>query len=179
MFALIVAAIAVGLSNFGAAISIGLSGTAAATRIRVGVVFGVFEAGMPLVGLLLGHSTAQILGEIARYVGGALLVLMGSWQLLHTARTRGMTSLPSTGIWRLLVTGFALSLDNLVVGFTLGIQHAPLVEAISVFAAVSVALSLLGIELGRRLSSAIKYGVEYVAGFVLVAVGLLVAVGDF
>jgi len=42
---LILAAIAVGLGNFGASISIGLSGIDPATRVRVAVVFGVFEAG--------------------------------------------------------------------------------------------------------------------------------------
>ena len=56
MLTLMLAALAVGLGNFGASVSIGLSGAAMATRIKVGAVFVVFEAGMPLVGLLAGAT---------------------------------------------------------------------------------------------------------------------------
>ncbi len=177
MIALITAAIAVGLGNFGVAISIGLSGATVATRVRVGAVFGAYEVGMPLVGLLLGHDTANALGAIAGYAGGGILILMGGWQLVQTFQSRGQTSTPPAAIWHLLVTGFALSMDNLVVGFALGAQHAPLLVAIVVFAIISVTLCLLGLEMGHRLGAAIGSGVEYVAAFVLVGVGVLITVG--
>ncbi len=176
---LILAALAVGLGNFGASVSIGLSGVEKATRIKVGVVFGIFEAGMPLVGLLVGHGVAHALGSAARYAGGALLIVMGAWQLIQTARggRKDVPVLPMT-TRRLLLTAFALSLDNLVVGFGLGVQQTSVVAAIVVFAVVSVGLSLLGLELGRRLAAVVEYGSQYLAGIVLVAIGILVAVGD-
>lgn len=182
LFALIVAALAVGLGNFGAAVSIGMSGAAATSRFKVGFVFGLFEAGMPLVGLLLGHGSAGTLGAVAGYAGGTLLIIMGGWQVVREVRSRGKDAkgaLPAAGMWRLLLAAFALSMDNLVVGFTLGAKRAPLALAIIVFAVVSVVLSVLGFELGRRLSAAIDFGIDYLAGFVLVGVGVLVTVGKF
>ena len=179
MLTLILAALAVGLGNFGASVSIGLAGVETATRIRVGVVFGIFEAGMPLVGLLVGHSLAHTLGNASRYAGGTLLIAMGAWQLFQTARggSKGVSSLPTT-TRRLLLTAFALSLDNLAVGFSLGVQRTSVVDAVVVFAVVSVSLSLLGLELGRRLAAVVEYGSQYLAGIVLVAIGILIAVGD-
>ena len=47
MLPLLLVAASVGLSNLAAAIGIGFGGVTARTRIRVAVVFGVFEAGMP------------------------------------------------------------------------------------------------------------------------------------
>lgn len=179
MLTLIFAAVAVGLGNSGAAISIGLSGATAKTRIRVGAIFGAFESGMPLAGLLIGHGTASALGEVAGYVGGGLLILIGSWQLIRATRSDDKTPPSPTALWQLIVTGFALSIDNLVVGFTLGARNVPLAEAIVVFAAVSVMLSVLGLELGHRLSTAVEFAVEYAAAFVLIAVGVVVAVGKF
>ena len=44
MLALLLAALAVGLGNFGASIGIGLAGTTRATRVRVGIVFGMYPA---------------------------------------------------------------------------------------------------------------------------------------
>ena len=86
MLALILAALAVGLGNFGASVGIGMSGATKATRVRVGIVFGVFEAGMPLVGLLAGRGAAQAVGNVAGYVGGALLIGIGGWQLFQAFR---------------------------------------------------------------------------------------------
>ncbi len=176
MLALVLAAFAVGFGNFGASISIGLAGTTLATRARVGVIFGIFEAGMPLVGLLAGRSAAQALGGVSAYIGGTLLITIGGWQVVQAFRagTRGLA--PPGSMRRLLLTGFALSMDNLVVGFGLGVRHTSLIDAVAVFAAVSVCLSLLGLELGRRLGAAVEFGAEYVAGLVLMAVGLFVAV---
>jgi manganese efflux pump family protein len=176
---LILAALAVGLGNFGASIGIGLSGVAPRTRVKVSVVFGVFEAGMPLVGLLVGQGIAHALGDASRYCGGALLIAIGAWQVVQTARlARKGKQAPPITMRALILTAAALSVDNLVVGFSLGVQHVSVVEAVAVFAAVSVALSLLGLEFGRRLAAAVEFGSQYLAGIVLVAVGILVAVGE-
>jgi len=58
VIALLLAAVAVGLSNLAAAIGIGVTGVNARVRLQVGLVFGVFEAGMPVVGLLIGQRFA-------------------------------------------------------------------------------------------------------------------------
>ena len=47
MLALVLVAVSLGLSNFAAAVGIGVSGVDARTRLRVGVIFGLFETGMP------------------------------------------------------------------------------------------------------------------------------------
>jgi putative Mn2+ efflux pump MntP len=178
VLALILAAFAVGFGNFAASISIGLSGATRAARLRVGLVFGVFEAGMPLVGLLAGHSAVAALGDWSGVTGGLLLIVIGGWQLIQALRAGAGSSPPPTSFRRLLITGFALSLDNLVVGFSLGVQHTSLLEAIVVFATASVVLSLAGLEIGRRLGQAFEFGAEYLAAAVLVAVGVLVATGE-
>ena len=55
---------------------------------------------------------------------------------------------PRTG--QLLVTGIALSIDNLAIGFALGAYHVNLAAAAVIIGAVSVTLSLIGLELGDR-----------------------------
>jgi manganese efflux pump family protein len=177
VLALTLAALAVGFGNFGASVSIGLSGATLATRIRVGVIFVIFEAGMPLVGLLTGRGVARALGDASGYVGGALLIGIGAWVVIQAFRAGGRRPASPATTVRLLLTGLALSLDNLVVGFSLGVQHTSIIDAITVFAAVTVCLSLLGLEFGRRLGAVVQFGADYLAGFVLMIVGLIVAVG--
>jgi manganese efflux pump family protein len=181
--ALVLSALAVGLDNFAAAIGIGVAGVDARTRVRVALIFGVFEATMPLVGLLVGHGSAHSLGQATRYVGGGLLAAAGLWSLVEARRTDGVVPVDGDDALRkvgqrlgpLLVTGFALSIDNLVVGFGLGVTKTPLVASLLVFAVVSVGLSLAGLELGRTLGARMQKRAEWVAGVVLIAVGALIA----
>jgi len=178
VLALILSAVAVGLDNFAVSIGIGLTGVDARTRWRVAVVFGAFEAAMPLIGLLLGHSAAHTLGRATQYAGGALLAAAGLWALVEARRSDEPTNdSPSYGTGRLLMAGFALSVDNLVVGFGLGVTHAPLLAAVLTFAVASVALSLIGLELGQRLGARSQGNAELFAGAMLIVVGVLIAFG--
>ena len=69
MPALLLLAVALGLDNLAAAVGFGVGATgrtSGATRFRIAVVFGLFEAGMPVLGLVLGHGLADSIGEAAR-----------------------------------------------------------------------------------------------------------------
>jgi putative Mn2+ efflux pump MntP len=78
---------------------------------------------------------------------------------------------------RLLVTGIALSIDNLAVGFALGAYHVNLAAAAVIIGAVSVTLSLAGLELGDRLGTKVGERGELIGGLVLIAVGIAIASG--
>ena len=172
MARLLLVALSVGLSNFAASVGLSLSGVDRALRIRVVLLFGVFEAGMPVVGLLIGHGLAGTLGAASRWIGGALLVATGVWT---AARQTPPGATAGTG--RLAVTAAALSVDNLVVGFALGALDVSLALAAGVIAAVSVGLSLVGLEIGSRLGARVERFSEEIGGGVLVAVGAAVMGG--
>jgi putative Mn2+ efflux pump MntP len=215
VFAIALLAVAVGLSNFAAAIGIGVSGVNRRTRVRVAVVFGVFEAGMPVAGLVLGHSLAAGLGQAARWLGAAALIIVGAAGLRQAWRSRrrdsglgnglggngvggsgvGGSGVGGSGVggsgsdggegarsWptgRVLVSGLALSGDNLAAGFVLGAYRTPLAVAAVVFGLVSVAMSLAGLELGARLGIVTGDRSELIASAMLIAVGVAIAAGAF
>jgi putative Mn2+ efflux pump MntP len=182
VLAILLIALSLGLSNFAASIGIGVTGIDARTRLRVGVIFGLFETGMPILGLLLGHSLARTLGHAAHWIGAALLITTGIYAVIQTLRGRGDGEHPAdaasgqhTG--RLLVTGIALSIDNLAVGFALGTYHVSLLLAAVIIGAVSVSLSLIGLELGNRLGAKTGERGELIGGLVLIGVGIAIATG--
>ena len=162
MLALLLLAVALGLSNFAAAIGIGVSGVRGRDRVRIAVVFGVFEAGMPVLGVALGQGVAAGLGHAARWLGGAVLIAIGVTGLIlaRRARRRGPRSRrlsrggPSWRMGRVVASGLALSADNLAAGFALGAYHTGLAVAAAVFGGVSVIMSLAGLELGATLGAA-------------------------
>ncbi len=188
MIALLLAGVAVGLSNLAASIGIGVAGVNVRTRIRVGVVFGVFEAGMPIVGLLVGRQTATDLGQAVRWPGAVLLMLVGASGLVRSLRKgrkqpeegpeeeAGVPAAPP-GLARLLVSGLVLSLDNLVVGFALGTYQVGILAGALLIGAVSVAMSLAGLELGGLLGRWVGRRSEQMSGVILILVGAAIAGG--
>jgi manganese efflux pump family protein len=240
MLALLLVAASVGLSNFAAAISLGVSGVDARTRLRVGLVFGAFESGMPVIGLLVGDHVATQLGRTSRWVGGALLIGVGLYAIISSVRahraapaltvpaetvpaetvpaetvpaetvpagtepadaasagTEAAETVPAGTVAaaaavpgsggrpplargsnaRLLLSGLALSLDNLVVGFALGTYQIAILVGAIVIGAVSVALSLIGLELGARLGGWAGHRSDQLGGIILIGVGAAVAAG--
>lgn len=215
MVALLLVAASVGLSNFAAAVSLGVSGVDARTRLRVGLIFGAFESGMPVVGLFLGSHLARRLGEASQWLGGALLIAIGLYAVIGPVvlvRRRagrrppaggtdadsaaaadgsagsepgaGAADPPGAGrgqLVRLLVSGLALSLDNLVIGFALGTYQIGIVAGAVIIGLVSVALSLLGLEIGARIGQWTSgwrnlHG-DQVGGVILISVGVAIAAG--
>jgi putative Mn2+ efflux pump MntP len=209
MLALLLVAASVGLSNFAAAVSLGVAGVDARTRLRVGLVFGAFESGMPVVGLLVGDHVAAQLGRTSRWVGGALLIGVGLYAIISSVRAHraapsaavpagtepagtepagtdpapaapgsgGRPPVPHGSNVRLLLSGLALSLDNLVVGFALGTYQVAILVGAIVIGAVSVSLSLIGLELGARLGGWAGHRSDQLGGIILIGVGAAVAAG--
>lgn len=179
MVALILVALSLGLSNFAVAIGIGVAGANARDRLKVGTVFGLFETGMPVAGLALGRGLAQALGSAAHWTSAGLLIATGAFTVLQAVRGGSPPAGGRQGHrgWRLVITGLAASVDNLAVGFALGTFHVGLAPAVITIGGVSVALSLIGLELGARLGARAGQRGELLGGLVLTAVGIAIATG--
>jgi manganese efflux pump family protein len=196
MLAVFAVAAALGLDNFAAAIAIGLAGVRARTRLQVGVIFGVFEAGMPIIGLLIGAQAAVSLGYASRWLAAGLLIVVGGYALAETLRgahraSRRRREAPAAGslpqraarppgaggLGGLVLAGLALSVDNLAAGFALGSYHASIVTGAVTIGVVSVALALIGLELGSRLGARAGQRASQLAGLLLIAVGIAIAAG--
>ena len=173
MLALLLVAGSLGLDNFAASIAIGLAGVDQSLRIRIALTFGLFEALMPTIGLLLGRQLSGAVGDWAHVIGGLLLIAVGIQILVAGVRSsEGRTpGPPDGGLGRILALAAVLSIDNLIVGFALGAYRAPLVLSIAIIAGVSVGLSLAGLELGAKLGNRVGHRSELLSGVVLISVG--------
>ena len=182
--ALILVAVSVGLSNLAAAIGIGAGGVDRRTRLRVAIIFGVFEAAMPVIGLLIGHGLASSLGRAVDWLAAVLLILVGCASIVTGLRARAAAPAnarpPSgerPGIPRLLVSGFALSLDNVAAGFALGSYQVGVLAGVVVFGVVSAAMSLAGLEFGARISSRAGQAGQVIGGVIIAGVGVAIGLG--
>jgi putative Mn2+ efflux pump MntP len=134
---------------------------------------------MPLLGLLLGQAVAGYIGShVAGYVAGGTLILTGAYTIWQGWGLEKKEKPPARlQMHSLIVTALALSIDNLAVGFALAVYHVQIVVAAVTMAAISVAMSLLGLELGHRLGRRIEEWSEELGGAMLILVGIAIATG--
>jgi putative Mn2+ efflux pump MntP len=177
MVALLVVAVALGLNNFGAAIAIGVSGVDRRTEIKVATVFGLCDVVMPATGMLIGTGLAGPLGSAARWAGAGVLFVTAIWGLVEALRGGDDDAPKVWHGWRLLVSGAALSLDDLAVGLALGTVRYPIVLAVTLFGLMSFVMSIIGLKLGGKLGKATGEHGEVVGAIVLIGISAAMAAG--
>ena len=176
MVALLIVAVALGLNNFGAAIAIGVSGVDRRTEIKVATVFGLCDVVMPATGMLIGTGLAGPLGSAARWAGAGILFATAVWGLVESLR--GDEDAPQIWHgWRLLVSGAALSLDDLAVGLALGTVRFPILLAVTAFGLMSFIMSIIGLQLGAKLGTVTGERGELVAAVMLIGLSGVMAAG--
>jgi putative Mn2+ efflux pump MntP len=135
-----------------------------------------FEMAMPLAGLGVGRGLGSALGGAADVVAAAILLLLGAY-LLVAADDEADRLGSFSGRWpALLAVGLAVSLDELAMGFTIGLLGLSIVAAVLLIGGQAVVASQLGFRVGARLGAAVREGAERLAALALVALGVLVLV---
>jgi putative Mn2+ efflux pump MntP len=139
----------------------------------VSLVFAAFEGLMPAVGLLVGSALGRSIGNAADYLAGALLVGYALFVLLrHEHEDEGAPEMATTHGWALVLLGLSVSMDELAVGFTLGLSRVPVLPALVLIALQAFVVSQIGIRVGARLSGRFREGTERAAGVILGALGV-------
>ncbi len=78
----------------------------------------------------------------------------------------------------LLLTGLSVSLDELAVGFALGVLHVPLGPALIYIAIQAFALTFVGLLIGQRLGKRLGERAELAAGVVLALLGVAIFISE-
>jgi len=164
-----------GLDTFAVAAALGMAGTSPAMRLRVTVLFTAFEAGMPLIGVALGAPLGHAVGEAADYIAVGVLLAFGLHTLLSADgdEVRTVSRLAEVRGVGALLLGVSISLDELAIGFTIGLLRLPVVLVIILIAVQTFVVTQLGLRLGHRLSERLREASERLAGLALTVLALV------
>jgi putative Mn2+ efflux pump MntP len=160
--------------------ALGMAGLAPRERLRTSLVLSAFEAGMPVVGFLVGAGLGTIVGQWSDYFAAAVLAAIGAWMLRPSGgddgEEQGMRLLASARGWTVIVLGLGISLDELAVGFGVGLLRLPLVLLVILIAVQAFLAAQLGLRLGSRLAEKARSAAEKLAGVLLVLAAVVVVV---
>lgn len=161
-----------GLDTFAVAATLGMMGATAGRRRKITLLFTGFEAGMPLIGLGLGAPLGHALGGAADFVAVGVLIAFGLYTLLAERDTPFAELAEMRGIGGVIL-GLSISLDELAIGFTLGLLRLPVILVIVLIAVQTAFVTQIGLRLGGRISARLRESAEHLAGAVLTCLGLV------
>ncbi len=143
--------------------------------VLMALVFAFFQGSFPLLGALLGGAFREWMAAVDHWVAFGLLSLVGGKMMLDALRGGDEPSrLDVTRFGTMCLLGVATSIDAFVIGIGLGLSGDGLFVAFNVvvIAVVTFIAALLGLFLGRRNVPIPERVTTFVAGLVLVGLGL-------
>jgi len=169
--------IAIGLAIDCFAVSI--SGSIAMKRItpaqilRVALSFGAFQAGMTALGWLLGQTFVDLIESFDHWIAFGLLAFVGLRMIWESFRTDSdVRAVDITTGLALLVLSIATSIDALAVGVSFAFFDINLAYACLIIGTIALALTAMGLSLGKKIGKVVGKRAEIVGGIVLIGIGI-------
>ncbi|MBO8165325.1 MAG: manganese efflux pump [Brevibacillus sp.] len=169
---LLMIAVALGMDAFSLGIGVGMIGMRVREVFRVSATIGLFHVAMPLIGILIGISLSEVIGDVAVMLGGAVLTLLGLHMLWGGIFQSEQPSLLKTNGLGLLLFAFSVSLDALSVGFSFGLMNVNRLLAVSLFGLIGGMMAGCGLLLGRHVSGWMGGYSELMGGLILIVFGI-------
>jgi putative Mn2+ efflux pump MntP len=179
-FNVLVIAISLSLDALAVSIAGGVQARRAVLRdaLKVGLFFGGFQAGMPLLGYLLGNAFKEAVHSASGWIAFVLLALIGLNMIRIAVSGPDDADADDEAAGTMLRTrtllglAVATSIDALVVGVTLSLAGLPLLVSIVVIGIVTFVISVAGFLFGKSLGTAFGTKVEILGGIALIAIGI-------
>jgi putative Mn2+ efflux pump MntP len=177
MLKLLLFVLPLGLDTFAVSAALGMRGLPARQRLQVSLLMSGFEMAMPVVGLFLGHALGTLVGNAADYVAIGVLGLLGVWMLVHDDDEGAKLGQVANGQGlALLALGVSISLDELAIGFTIGLLHLSIWLAVVLIGAQAFLFAQIGLRVGARLNETFRERAEQLAGLALLGLAVLLVV---
>jgi len=177
---IVITAFALALDAFAVAVAAGLARGRVSARdsLRVSLCFGGFQAGMPLVGALLGSSMRPFVETYAPLLAGFVLIGLGAYALraaFSAADEARDVDFFDTRV--LLSLGFATSIDAFAAGVSMALSGSPIALGVSVIGGITAGLCFGGVLLADRVERLLGSRTEIAGALALMALGATEVVG--
>ena len=145
--------------------------------LLVALLFGGFQALMPLLGFLLGTHIGPWVRDWDHWIVFGLLASLGV-RMLREARTSeaqdaaaAVQNAEAFKLRLLLALALATSIDAFAAGITLPLLDAPLAVSLATIGIITALLSVLGLFAGRRFGALLGPRLDIAGGLILIALG--------
>ncbi|HEY6141558.1 MAG TPA: manganese efflux pump [Thermoanaerobaculia bacterium] len=172
MLRIILLGVLAGSDNLQVAAAIGMAPLTRARRAAFAVAFALCEIGMPLLGLLLMASLHPRFGARIDRAAPLILVACGVVIIVLALTDRDELRTFVNRRWIVAALPPLLSLDNLLIGISLGALHVPPALAAVTIGSVSASMCLAGLAGGGRIRRWLPAHADLLSGIYLIAIAI-------
>ena len=171
-------AIALAMDAFSVSITQGMliSNQPLKLALKLGIVFGFFQALMPLTGYLLGSVFAAYIQSIDHWIAFILLGFLGIRMIKESLQEEELqeTSNENTSLnfKTVIVLAIATSIDALAAGVTFAFLKTNILMAIAIIGILTAIICFIGVYIGYICRSRFKFNMELIGGCILIILGL-------
>ncbi|EHQ35747.1 manganese efflux pump MntP [Methanoplanus limicola] len=142
------------------------------TALIMALVFGLFQALMPVIGWTLGTGFADLVDAWDHWIAFILLSAIGLKMIYEgLSESEEDEERDVTNGTILLILGIATSIDALAVGFTFAFLNEPILIPIVIIGVVTLLFSFTGVVFGEKFRDLIGKKAEIIGGLVLIGIG--------
>ncbi|MEH6436776.1 manganese efflux pump MntP [Massilia sp. DD77] len=142
--------------------------------LRTGLLFGLIEGCTPVIGWMLGSAAASYVAAWDHWIAFVLLSGLGLRMIREgMGDSEDAEDVSGRPFWLLVLTGFATSIDALVVGFGLAFADTSIVTPAVAIGVATLSMVTLGLLIGHRVGAVVGKRAEIFGGLVLIVVGSL------
>lgn len=140
----------------------------------VGLWFGIFQAGMPLAGYMLGVQFKDVITSVDHWIAFVLLGIIGGNMVREAVKPEceceeeADAALDMRTMFALAV---ATSIDALAIGVTFAFLRVAIVPAVSFIGIVTLSISMAGVKIGNVFGAKYKNKAELAGGLILILLG--------
>jgi len=168
--------LSIGLAMDASAVSIAAAAAGFASKpraiFRLAFHFGLFQAGMPAIGWVLGNSVVDYISEWDHWIAFSLLAIVGVRMIYSGFDTSEdtMSLDPSKGL-ALVTLSIATSIDALAVGLSFSMLEMTILIPCLLIGIITFLMSILAVRIGTFASRMVGKRVEVFGGLILIGIG--------
>jgi putative Mn2+ efflux pump MntP len=143
--------------------------------VIIGIFFGGFQAGMPLIGWLLGHRFEKYITAFDHWIAFILLSFIGGSMIIEALKADNKIVECNNNqlhIKELFLLATATSIDALAVGITFAFLGVSILPSITIIGTTTFVLSAIGVVMGNKFGVKYKRKAEVAGGVVLILIGV-------
>lgn len=147
-----------------------------AHAVKISAFFGAFQAGMPVIGWVVGETLKSFIAGVDHWVAFILLGVIGLKMIREALGNTQEEKRDILNTKTLLLLSVATSIDALIIGITLSLLKIPFFVSIITIGVVTFILSFLGFIFGKQLGVLFGKKAEALGGVALVLIGLKILI---
>lgn len=138
----------------------------------IGLYFGGFQAGMPVIGYFFGKSFVNIISGVDHWIAFVLLALIGGNMIKESFDKDDKNKNDDISFKTMLILAIATSIDALTIGITFSFLNVNLILAITLIGIITLCMSVVGTKIGNEFGDKYDRWAELAGGIILILLGI-------